>query len=86
MIADILFLFSPPVSLTMALNPARYTNNFLPPMQHSMPNHNREPSPTKDNSDNDGKFEQLFATNLLYKMINICNNSVITFHSYLCYL
>ncbi|KAJ8934946.1 hypothetical protein NQ318_000483 [Aromia moschata] len=45
-------VFGPPVSLTMALTPARYTNSFLPPVSHpSLPN--REPTPTKDTSDND---------------------------------
>ncbi|CAH1972475.1 unnamed protein product [Acanthoscelides obtectus] len=45
-------VFGPPVSLTMALNPARYTNSFLPPV--SQPMLNREPTPIKeDNSDND---------------------------------
>ncbi|KAG5865106.1 hypothetical protein JTB14_034346 [Gonioctena quinquepunctata] len=42
----------PPVSLTMALTPARYTNSFLPPVSHSALT-NREPTPTKENSDND---------------------------------
>lgn len=51
-------VFSPPVSLTMALNPARYTNTFLPPVQHAMHTPTREPTP-KD-SDNDGKFKFIF--------------------------
>ncbi|KAJ8925996.1 hypothetical protein NQ315_009851 [Exocentrus adspersus] len=48
-------VFGPPVSLTMALTPARYSNSFLPHVSHSsLPN--REPTPTKDNSDNDGMY------------------------------
>lgn len=47
--------FRPPVPLTMALTSARYSHNLLPSVPPStIPN--REPTPTKDNSDNDGEF------------------------------
>ncbi|XP_060533317.1 photoreceptor-specific nuclear receptor-like [Cylas formicarius] len=45
-------VFGPPVSLTMALSPARYGHSLLPPMQQPALPPTREPSP-KDNSDND---------------------------------
>jgi hypothetical protein len=46
--------FRPPVPLTMALTSARYSHNLLPSVPPpSLPN--REPTPTKENSDNDGK-------------------------------
>ncbi|CAG9862048.1 unnamed protein product [Phyllotreta striolata] len=47
-----IIFYRPPVSLTMAFNPARYTNTFLPSVPHStIPN--REPSPKDNTSDND---------------------------------
>lgn len=57
MILKSIFLtFRPPVSLTMALSPARYGPSLL----HSVPPPpilNREPTPKQDNnSDNDGEY------------------------------
>lgn len=45
--------FRPPVSLTMALSPARYSHSLLPPVPPP-PMVNREPTPKQDTSDNDG--------------------------------
>ncbi|XP_015836759.1 photoreceptor-specific nuclear receptor isoform X1 [Tribolium castaneum] len=44
-------VFGPPVPLTMALTSARYSHNLLPSVPPPLPN--REPTPTKDTSDND---------------------------------
>lgn len=49
------FISRPPVSLTMALSPARYGPGLLHPVPPP-PILNREPTPKQDNSDNDGNF------------------------------
>lgn len=51
--------FRPPVSLTMALSPARYSHSLLPPVPPP-PMINREPTPKQDTSDNDGIFSIFF--------------------------
>lgn len=54
------FISRPPVSLTMALSPARYGPGLLHPVPPP-PILNREPTPKQDNSDNDGNFCLIFA-------------------------
>ncbi|XP_050500195.1 photoreceptor-specific nuclear receptor [Diabrotica virgifera virgifera] len=47
-------VFGPPVSLTMAFSPARYTNSFLPSVAHTtLPNRELTPKDMNNSSDND---------------------------------
>lgn len=68
----------PPVSLTMALSPARYAPSLL----HSVPPPpilNREPTPKQDTSDNDGKWfaKCIFIFN--HSKLFVCINAQLRF-------
>ena len=59
-VGTVVFDSRPPVSLTMALSPARYAPGLLHPVPPP-PIMNREPTPKQDsNSDNDGKLWQIY--------------------------